>query len=133
VLKALVERGGVIGCTTYPPLLGGTHLTLTDWCTMMARLADLIGADHLGLGTDTSLGWNDDDLLAMNVARWSHEENWGSNLPGQSGWTDLYPWYRSSADMPKLTEGLLAIGFSREEVAGIMGANWLRLLATVIG
>ena len=37
------------------------------------------------------------------------------------------------ADMPLITQGLLAHGFAAEEVAKIMGGNWRRFLREGIG
>jgi len=131
VLRAISGRGGLVGVTTYAPLLGGTHVTLSDWCDMIVRLSDLIGIEHVAIGSDTSLRWSDADLLSMNVARWSHTENWGSNLPGKTGWSAPLDWYHTSNDFPRLTEALTRRGLASDEVTGVMGGNWQRFLAAV--
>jgi microsomal dipeptidase-like Zn-dependent dipeptidase len=133
LLRAVARSGGVVGCSPYPPLMGRLDVTLEEWCQMVADLAAVIGAEHVGIGTDTSLGWTDADLLAMNVARWSRSENWGSNLPGQTGWCEPVAWYRSSNDFPTLCRGLRKVGLDEKEVAGILGHNWQRLLTTILG
>jgi microsomal dipeptidase-like Zn-dependent dipeptidase len=39
--------------------------------------------------------------------------------------------FESSAEFPKVTEGLLSRGYSAEDVKKIMGGNWLRLYEEV--
>lgn len=46
VLKELAANGGVLGCTIYPPLIGGEKVTLMSWIEIVARAVDLIGIDH---------------------------------------------------------------------------------------
>ncbi|MER8421067.1 membrane dipeptidase [Mesorhizobium sp. M1329] len=133
VIKAVTGRGGVIGVNAYAPLLGGTHVTLQDWAGMVARLVDMVGIAHVAIGTDTSLRWQDADLLSMNVARWSHEANWGSNIGNKQGWSEPLSWYQTSEHFPTLVAGLEKHGFGASDVAAIVGGNWKRLFGEVIG
>src|SRR5699024_1969897 len=53
VLKALAESGGMLGVSTYAMHLpGGGDCRLSEYCDMIARTVDLMGIDHVGLGTD---------------------------------------------------------------------------------
>jgi microsomal dipeptidase-like Zn-dependent dipeptidase len=54
----------------------------------------------------------------MRSGRWT----WSSETPH---WPEWPAWFRTPADFPNLTAALLARGFSCEEVAKIMGGNWL--------
>ena len=53
--------------------------------------------------------------------------DYGAGKPGQTGWAPWPEWFRTPADFPRLTAGLRARGFDRDETAAIMGDNWLRL------
>jgi len=88
---------------------------------MIARAAELMGIDRIGIGSDTVRGWPDSVLAWMRNGRWTR----GSTEPSWPEWQD---WYRTPADFGNLTAGLLARGFSAEDVARIMGGNWLRFM-----
>jgi len=122
VLKALAESGGMLGFSAYPLHIGGSDVGLDAFCAMVARTAEAMGAERIGLGTDLCLGWPDSYLAWMRYGRWSPEEGRARDVR----WPAYPAWLRSPADLPNLTAGLLARGFSTDEVAGIMGGNWLR-------
>jgi microsomal dipeptidase-like Zn-dependent dipeptidase len=118
VLKALAESGGMLGFSLYPLHIGGAFCTLEAFTGMVARTAELMGVEHIGIGSDTVRGWSDSVLDWMRSGRWS----WSSAKPS---WPDWQSWYRTPADFGNLTAGLLARGFSAKDVARIMGGNWL--------
>jgi membrane dipeptidase len=127
VLRALAERGGVLGCAIYPPLIGGSDVPLTRWTEMVARTAELIGVDHVGIGTDLTAKCTPRDLAWMRQGRWTRGADHGAGRPGESSLLPWPEWFRSSRDFPALAGGLRARGFDEEEVRQILGGNWLRL------
>ena len=127
VLRALSERSGVLGCTPYPHLTGSPDVTIDKWTEMIARAVDLMGIGAVGIGSDSSRKWPDDTLRWIRMGRWTHEVDYGAGKPGQTSWSPWPNWFRTPADFPRLTAGLHDRGFSRDEVAAIMGGNWLRL------
>ncbi|WP_196779193.1 membrane dipeptidase [Salinisphaera orenii] len=53
-------------------------------------------------------------------------------MPGvvpEVGWPRLLAWLRHGIDFPNLTAGLAARGFGDDDIARVMGDNWLRVLA----
>lgn len=127
VLRALVERDGVLGCTIYPPLMGGKDVSLMDWTAMVARAVDLMGIDHVAIGSDASRDWDDEDLKWVRLGRWTHDESLGKTVSGSSSWPEWPPWFVTPADLPNIAVGLEQRGFATAEVDAIMGENWLRL------
>jgi microsomal dipeptidase-like Zn-dependent dipeptidase len=127
LLRALAERGGVLGCTPYPHLTGGGEISIEKWTEMVARAVDLMGVESVGVGSDSSRNWPDETLRWIRMGRWTHEPDYGAGRPGQTSWSPWPRWFQTPADFPQLTAGLLDRGFDRREVAAIMGANWLRL------
>ncbi len=121
VLRALAESGGMLGFSLYPLHIGGSGCRLEAFTAMVARAAEMMGVDHIGIGSDTVRGWPDSVLDWMRNGRWTH----GSAKPS---WPDWQDWYRSPADFGNLTAGLLARGLSGQDVAKIMGENWLRFM-----
>ena len=53
VLKALADSGGMLGFSLYPHHLeAGSACTSESFSAMVARTAELMGAEHLGIGSD---------------------------------------------------------------------------------
>lgn len=129
VLRALAERGGVLGLTIYPPLIGGKDRTLEDWTAMVAGTVELMGIDHVGIGSDASRKWTDADLRWVRLGRWTHDETLGKTVSASASWPTWPTWFETPAQFGGIGEGLRARGFTEEEVAAIMGGNWLRLFA----
>jgi len=53
VLRALAQSGGMIGFSLYPHhLKGKSDCTLESFCGMVARCAEIMGVERLGIGSD---------------------------------------------------------------------------------
>ena len=83
VLKALAQSGGMLGFSIYPHhLKDKSACTLESFCEMVARTADLIGIDHIGIGSDFNLNHLHDLFgglcLATNVVIEEDRSNAGS-------------------------------------------------------
>ena len=56
LLKALGESGGMLGLSLYPHhLLNGTSCTIESFCSMVAQTAEIMGVNHIGIGSDLCL------------------------------------------------------------------------------
>ena len=129
VLKALAESGGLLGFSAYPfHLKNGPDCTLEEYCDMIARTADLMGVDRLGIGTDLCQEQPLSVLEWMRNGRWSKEMDYGEGSKANADWPKPLSWFRDSRDFPNLTQGLLNRGFNKDEVAKVMGQNWLNFL-----
>jgi membrane dipeptidase len=120
-LRALGANGGMLGFSLYPLHIGGATRSIEDFTAMVARTAELIGVERIGIGSDTVRGWPDSVLDWMRSGRWIRS----SATPI---WPEWPAWFRSPADFPNLTAALRARGFSDQDVARIMGGNWLQFL-----
>ncbi len=128
VLRALADNGGVLGCAPYPHL-AGDDTGLEQWCQMVVRTAEQLGVDHVGIGSDSSFGWDDEFLMWIRMGRWTHTPDYGAGTPSAPGWAQWPDWFQSPADFPLLEEGLGGVGLTDAEVAKIIGGNWFRLFA----
>lgn len=129
VLKALAESGGLLGFSAYPfHLKNGPDCTLEEYCDMIADTADLMGVDRLGIGTDLCQNQPLSVLEWMRNGRWSKSMDYGEGSSSNADWPRPLSWFRDSRDFPNLTQGLLTRGFSQQDVAKIMGLNWLNFL-----
>ena len=126
VLKALGESGGLLGFSLYPfHLKNGPDCSLIDFCDMVARTADLMGIEHIGIGTDLCQSQPLSVLEWMRNGRWSKQMDYGEGSKSNADWPRPLSWFEDSRDFPNLTKGLLDRGFNQQEVARIMGLNWL--------
>jgi microsomal dipeptidase-like Zn-dependent dipeptidase len=129
VLKALGESGGLLGFSLYPfHLKNGPDCTLDEFCDMVASTAELMGIDHIGIGTDLCQEQPLSILEWMRNGRWSKDMDYGEGSKSNANWPRPLSWFKDSRDFPNITNGLLARGFSPEEVAKVMGLNWLNFL-----
>lgn len=100
-VKAVAATGGLIGL--WPIRFRDLAMTdLDDFARHASHLAQLVGPQHLCIGTD------------MN------------------GVTGYVRGFDGAKDFPSLAAALLRIGFDPGEVTGILGGNALRVLKTVL-
>jgi len=129
VLKALGESGGLLGFSLYPfHLKNGPDCSLDDFCDMVANTADLMGIDHIGIGTDLCQEQPLSVLEWMRNGRWSKEMDYGEGSKANADWPRPLSWFRDSRDFPNITQGLQKRGFRAEDIAKVMGMNWFNLL-----
>lgn len=134
VLKALAESGGMLGFSTYPHhLKDKSACSLVSFCEMVARTADLIGVEQLGLGSDLCQDQPDSVVEWMRVGRWSREVDFGEGSRDLPGFPDMPSWFKGNRDFQNIEDGLRRVGFSAQNVADVMGENWLRFFDAGFG
>ncbi|MGB0718264.1 MAG: membrane dipeptidase [Alphaproteobacteria bacterium] len=127
VLKALTNRKGMVGFSLYPHhLKNGSDCTLTEFCEMIADMASAYGAEHLGIGSDLCQDQPDSVVEWMRQGRWTKGQDFGEGSADNPGFPEQPNWFKTNTDFPNLETGLRSVGFNEQEVAGIMGENWLR-------
>ena len=139
-IKATASRGGVIGTVNWGPLIFRdgmtTRPTVQDYLDHIDYLADLLGTTaNIGIGTDFSLG---------SYPRHTHDQH-GSHyktvMTAMNEYVDTYwrsperfadgfAWYPEIVDVSDL---LRERGYSADDVAGILGENFLRVFDEVWG
>ena len=129
VIQSLANRGGLIGFSLYPfHLPNSSQCTLETFCQMVADSAELIGVDHLAIGSDLCLNQPQEVLEWMRNGRWSKAMDYGEGSSSNSGWPDALPWFCDSKGMENIYHGLIQQGFSETESSQVMGGNWFNFL-----
>ena len=91
---------------------------------MVARTVELIGTEHIGIGSALVQGqpyW---------VIDWMRSGKWTKQTLNGLKWPVPTTWFKDNSNFPGIAGGLLANGFAKEEVEQIMGGNWLRFIET---
>ncbi|MBN7784942.1 membrane dipeptidase [Ponticoccus gilvus] len=126
VLRALAESGGMLGFSVYPHhLKGGSACTLDDFCTMIARTAELMGVERIGIGSDLCQDQPDSVVEWMRVGRWTREIDYGEGSADAAGFPDQPEWFADNRGLRGIAAGLRRVGFSEPETDRILGGNWL--------
>jgi len=134
VLKALGETGGMLGLSLYPHHLNNAgDCTLDEFCAMVARTADLMGVEHIGIGSDLCQNQPDSIVEWMRVGRWSKVTDYGEGSKENAGFPPQPGWFESNLHLRNLIAGLRTAGFDEEDTANVMGGNWLRFFDTSFG
>ncbi len=125
LLRALADGGGMLGLSLYPlHLRDGSDTTLAAFCEMAARVAETIGVERLGIGSDLCQDQPDEAVQWMREGKWMR--------PDLSAPRPRFPpqpvWFQDSGGFDNLETGLRAAGFSAEESGMILGGNWHRFL-----
>ena len=125
-LQACAEKGGVIGVTPYFAKKAGESTLTDDLMDQVDATVDLVGADHVGFGSDLDFR----NSVTRGAYIWKHPDRVGVDYftPMNESWG--YGWLEH---MPNFTRGLVARGYSDQEIKGILGWNFLRLFKRVWG
>ena len=132
-LKKLADHGGVFGVVSTPQALNGqVRCTVHDYLDSIEYAINLMGIDHVGFGTDF--------VIPASLAQILAAPEWGREAVERVGdfdmvwpWSDGHEGMENNAGYPNLTRGLVARGYSDEDIAKVMGGNWLRLIGETVG
>lgn len=120
VIVALAEKGGVIGITGFPRLLEANP-TLDLLLDHVDYVVQLVGVDHVGIGLDFAEGWPDSPFHRKKLLKIDGRiYDWPEGIDTVSKW-------------PNITRGLVDRGYSDDDIAKIIGGNFLRVFEEVIG
>jgi membrane dipeptidase len=130
LIRAIGGNGGYVGIVLVPFFLTTDPVaTLEHFVRHVDHVAGLIGAGHVGIGTDWAppVPPRLQQMLTTEVERIGfrpeHRVDWSATIEGLDAWED---W-------PNITRALLTHGYSDDEVRGLLGANFLRLFRDVVG
>jgi len=138
-IKRCAATGGVIAPTNWGPLNMSAGMTsrptLSHYLDAVEYIVDLVGIDHVGIGTDMSHGtYPDGDLIRGLPAKKSVGGAYAehvevaprSRLRYVEGFDDY-------GQLPSVAEALLARGYGEEGVRKVLGENYLRVFRDVWG
>ena len=126
VLKALAESGGILGFSMYPHhLKNKSACLLEEFCEMIARTAEMIGVERIGMGSGLCQNQPDRVVEWMRNGTWSTDRDFGEGSAKSAGFPEQPEWFRDNRDFINIFSCLRRKGFSENEVKRIAGLNWL--------
>ena len=129
VLINLANKNGLIGLSLYPfHLKDQGKCKIEDFCSMIKKLINLIGIDHIGIGSDLCNNWPDEVVMWMRNGKWTKKLDYGESLNKSILWPDQPSWFKKGSDINNIFEAMILNGFSEEEVFKVLGKNWLKFM-----
>ena len=125
-LRAIADTGGIIGVYAVPFFLTDhPKANINHMLNHIDYIVNLVGWEHVGIGTDwVNTGTKDyiESIFGIEAQasigfRPEHNINTRQNLIG----------FDDARDSPNITRGLVARGYSDEEIKGILVENFLRV------
>ncbi len=128
VIRKLAAKGGVMGITDIAFMVKGTEpVTVEDVVDHFDHVRDLVGIEHVGVGSDAGIESNDlgsptvaKDMLAKADKRY-HVHGEYEIVKGMQGPTRMY----------ELTAALVRRGYTDEQIQLVIGGNWARVLKNI--
>ena len=125
LLKILSKNEGMLGLSLYPHhLKDGTNCSLESFCEMVAKTADLMGTEKIGIGSDLCLNQPDTVVEWMRNGTWAKAKNFGEGTKKNSGFPKQPDWFIDARGFSNLESGLSKVGFNKNEISGVLGNNW---------
>lgn len=132
-IRALAAKGGVMGLTCVNVMVKrDLPVTMEDYLDHVDHIVKLVGIDHVGFGSDMAMtGWptdpeEKDEFLAF-YGKPYFKDTYRFRYPlAVDGLNHEHKWKYATA-------GLLKRGYTDEQIAKVLGGNWLRVFSEVIG
>ena len=125
LLKALNDSDGMLGLSLYPHHLhNNSNCTLESFCEMVAKTAEIMDVKNIGIGSDLCLNQPDNVVEWMRNGTWTKTKNYGEGSKNKPGFPEQPNWFKDARGFDNIENGLKKIGFSEEDVNGILGNNW---------
>lgn len=116
-IKAIADQGGLVGVLALPERVAKKDATLNDLLKHLDYMVGLVGVEHLALGLD---------FIKYDGPRTLKDQH--HPLHKRAYVKD----FEEVEDLPKLIEGLVRHGYKDNEIALILGGNYLRVLKTIL-
>ena len=134
----VAANGGLIGASIYGPMCWdgdeSRKPAIDDYIAHLEHIVEVVGIEHVGFGTDLSTGA---DLKKIAFERQTPRRWEGINRFNRVFGEDIPARYLADCsnhrDLPKVTEALLARGWTDEHVTAYLGGNLKRVLGEIWG
>jgi membrane dipeptidase len=130
-IRAIAQTGGVVGVVTVPFFLSAdAEVTINHFLDHLEHVAEVGGIDGVCIGTD----W------PLQAPQWMQEavlqpifDETGFRPEDHTDATQSLVGFDDYRDFPNITRGLVARGWSDEDIKKVLGENFLRVMEKVCG
>lgn len=134
VIGALAESGGMLGFSLYPfHLKNGSDCSLEEFCKAIASTVEIMGIDHVAIGSDLCEQWGYEKLQWMRSGSWTYKADFGEGSADNLAWPKQPVWFEGSQHIMNIAHGLADVGFDQASIDKVMGNNWLRFFGQSFG
>ncbi len=116
-IKAIANQGGLVGILALPQPVGKGEVGIEDMLRHMDYMIKLVGIEYLALGMD---------FVKYDGPRTLKDRHHPLHKD------PLIKGFEEIEDLPNLIDGLQKHGYEEEEIALILGGNYLRVLKTIL-
>ncbi len=129
-IKAVADKGGVVGVYWMPFLTGGRPATMADVVAHIEHVGNVAGEDHVGIGTDNGVvPLRLDAEAKKKLDEWAKERlARGIAAPGEA--VGVYPWVEELNTVKRyrmVASALQKRGWSVARLEKLFGTNFLRV------
>ncbi len=135
-LKALADKGGVVGIYWMPFLVPNGKPMAADLVRHMTHAVDVCGEDHVAIGTDGILSKTVIDDKARAAQKKAFEDRSGKGIAAPGEGPDVFtiiPDLDSPLRFRLLSDALAKAGWTEARIDKVLGGNLLRLYGEVWG
>jgi membrane dipeptidase len=135
-LKALADKGGVVGIYFMPFLTLTGQATRDDLITHLEHAVKVCGEDHVGMGTDGGVSGVvvDEAYRAGQRREFEERSKIGIAAPGERpDWVQVIEGYNDPRRFLHLAQDLSRRGWPSSRIEKVLGANFARVFAEVWG
>ncbi len=126
MMQACAEKGGVIGVTPFFAKKAGPSNLTDDLMDQLDETVDIVGVDHTGFGSD--LEFPNTVMRAAFMYKNPGRIDVDYFTPMDKDWG-----YGFMENMSNFTMGMVARGYSDQEIKKVLGLNFLKLFKRVWG
>ncbi len=131
LLKAIADKRGYVGVLVIQGFINEKlEPSIEDWIDHIDYIANLIGIDHVGIGTDY-FGHAIPSKLAAKLDQFLIKLGMGPEHGGSFQYKMKN--FGHYTEFPNLISGLIDRGYSDNEIKKIAGGNFLRVFEQVVG
>jgi membrane dipeptidase len=115
-LRAIAEVGGVVGIHCLPAYVDPDNPVIERLLDHVTHMAETIGVEHVGIGAD---------FPTSDGPRPAREQRFPRKHEQLDGFMEI-------DELPTLTAALLRRGLGEDEVGGLLGGNFVRVVRDVL-
>jgi membrane dipeptidase len=128
VIRKLAAKGGVMGITDIAFMVKSTDpVTVEDVVDHFDHVRDLVGIEHVGVGSDAGIESN--DLGSPSVLKDTLEH--ADRRYNVHGGHEIVQGMQGPTRMFELTAALVRRGYTDEQIRLVIGGNWARVLKDI--